>query len=96
MFHKAKSLSDSKALTLSLYALLQNHFKEFQELTSKFEWTLDDIRIEKIISDLIWATIFFFFLTVSALLDVKHCPKLQSCAISRKTNDAALRKWQKR
>ena len=61
MFHKAKSLSDSKALTLSLYALLQNHFKEFQELTSKFEWTLDDIRIEKIISDLIWATIFFFF-----------------------------------
>ena len=93
MFHKAKSLSDSKALTLSLYALLQNHFKEFQELTSKFEWTLDDIRIEKIISALIWATI--FFLTVSALLDVKHCPKLQSCAISRKTKDAALRKRQK-
>ena len=61
MFHKAKSLSDSKALTLSLYALLQNHFKEFQELTSQFEWTLDDIRIEKIISALIWATIFFFF-----------------------------------
>ena len=61
MFHKAKSLSDSKALTLSLYALLQNHFKEFQELTNQFEWTLDDIRIEKIISALIWATIFFFF-----------------------------------
>ena len=59
MFHKAKSLSDSKALTLSLYALLQNHFKEFQELTSKFEWTLDNIRMEKIISALIWATIFF-------------------------------------
>ena len=94
MFHKAKSLSDSKALTLSLYALLQNHFKEFQELTSQFEWTLDDIRIEKIISALIWATI-FFFLTVSALLDAKHCPKLQSCAISRKTKDAALRKRQK-
>ena len=27
------------------------------------------------------------FLEASALLDVRHCPKLQSCAISRKTND---------
>ena len=24
-----------------------------------------------------------------------HCPKLQSCAISKKTNDANLRKWRK-
>ena len=42
---------------------------------------------------LIWATT--FFLEVSALLDVRHCPKLQSCAISWKTNDANLRKWGK-
>ena len=25
---------------------------------------------------------------ISALLDIRHCPKLQSCAILRKTNDA--------
>ena len=36
-----------------------------------------------------------FFLEVSVLLEVRRCPKLQSCAISRKTNDANLRKWQK-
>ena len=35
------------------------------------------------------------FLEVSALLDIRHCTKLQPCAISRKTNDANLRKWQK-
>ena len=35
------------------------------------------------------------FFEVSALLDVRHYPKLQSCAISRKNNDATLRKWQK-
>ena len=35
------------------------------------------------------------FLEVSALLDLRHCPKLQSCTISRKTNDVNLRKWQK-
>ena len=28
---------------------------------------------------------------VSALLDVRHCPKLQSCATSRKANDAYLK-----
>ena len=60
--------------------------------TSKFEWTLDDIRIEKIISVPILAT--KFFLEVSSLLDARHCTKPQSCAISRKTNDATLRKWQ--
>ena len=27
--------------------------------------------------------------------NVRHCPKLQFCAISRKTNAANLRKWQK-
>ena len=36
-----------------------------------------------------------FFFEVSALLDVRHCSKLQSCTISRKSNDANLRKWQK-
>ena len=35
-----------------------------------------------------------FFFEVLALLDVTYCPKMQSCAISRKTSDAALRKWQ--
>ena len=35
------------------------------------------------------------FLEVSDLLDIKHRPRLQSCAISRKTNDANLRKLQK-
>ena len=40
----------------------------------------------------------FFFLCgvdVLTLLDVRHCSKLQTYAISRKTNDATLRKWQK-
>ena len=60
--------------------------------TSKFEWTLDNIRIEKIISVPIWAT--RFFLEVSALLDARHCTKPQSYAISTKT-DVTLRKWQK-
>ena len=36
-----------------------------------------------------------FFREGSALLDVRHCPKLQSCAISKKTRDTNLRKWQK-
>ena len=61
--------------------------------TSKFEWKLDDIRMEKIISTTILAT--KYFLEVSALLDIRHYPKLQSCAISRKYNNATLRKWQK-
>ena len=64
-----------------------------QWLTSKFEWTLDDIRIEKIISAPIPAK--NSFLEVSALLDVRHCPKLKSCAMSRKYKDATLRKLQK-
>ena len=44
--------------------------------TSRFEWTLDDIRIENIILAPIWAT--KLFLQLSALLDIRHCPKLQS------------------
>ena len=51
---------------------------------------LDNIRIEKIVSTPIWAT--KYFLEVLALLDARHYPKLQSCAISRKTSDATLRK----
>ena len=46
--------------------------------------------LENLILALIWVTKIFF--EVSALLDVRHCPKLQSCAISRKTNDVNLRK----
>ena len=60
---------------------------------SKFEWTIDNIRIKKFILAPIFAT--NYFLDVSVLLDVKHCPKLQSCATSRKYNDVTLRKWQK-
>ena len=56
-------------------------------ITSKFEWTLDNIRIEKIILASIWAT--KLFLEVSALIDIRHCLKLQS----RKTNDGTFRKW---
>ena len=59
--------------------------------TSKFDW-MPGNRTEKIILALIWATTFFFFFEVSALLDVRHCPKLQFCTISSKTNDANLRK----
>ena len=28
-------------------------------------------------------------------LPLRHCPKLQSCAITRKTNDKNLKKWQR-
>ena len=61
----------------------------------KFDMTPNDIRTAKIISTLIWAClghIIFYILEVSAILDVRHCPKLKSCAISRKTNDTNLRK----
>ena len=88
--------------------MAQNHSKNIKKLTkgdpdlefkatlgttSKSEWTLNNVKMVKFISTPIWAT--KFFLEVSALLDVRHCNKLQSCAISRKTNDATLRKWQK-
>ena len=33
-----------------------------------------------------------FLFEISALLDVRYCPKLLSCAMPRKTNDANLRK----
>ena len=44
--------------------------------------------LENLISVPVWV--------VSALLDVRYCPKLQSYAISKKTNDANLRKSQKK
>ena len=56
-------------------------------MSNTFEWTLNNIRTEKTISAPICATKNFFF-EVLALLDVRHCPKLESCATSRKTNDA--------
>ena len=59
---------------------------------------LNNIKIREIILAAILTTFlffFFFFFEVSALLDVRHCPKLQSCAISRKYNDITLRKLQK-
>ena len=36
----------------------------------------------------------FYVFEVSALLDVRYCPMLQFCAISRKTNNPVLRKFQ--
>ena len=47
---------------------------------------------KKMLENLILATI---SLEVSALLNVRHCPKLQFRAISRKTNDVNLRNWRK-
>ena len=58
--------------------------------TSKFEWTLNDINIEKIISATIWATNFFSGGFSSTRF--RNCPKLQSYAISTKTKDVTLRK----
>ena len=56
-----------------------------QSKTSTFEWKLADIRIKKITSAPISGK--KIVLEVLALLDVRHCPKLQSCAISRKYNN---------
>ena len=77
--------------------MLHYEKKEVLKEKRKFEWTHDDIRIEKIISARIWDTFFFFFFSffffeVSALVDVRHCPKQQSCTTLRKTNDVNLRK----
>ena len=82
LFHSSRSTSSIKIFSLQCK-------KPWVIQTSKFEWMLDKIRIKKI-----WPTI-FFSLEVSALLDVRHCLKLQSCAILRKYNDATLRKLQK-
>ena len=72
---------------------MENKNEGNENKTSKFEWTLDNIRIEKIISAPIWATKLSW--EVSAPLDVRHCPKLQSCAILKETYDATFLKWQK-
>ena len=82
---------------INLHHYKTKEVSPFQIKTSSFEWRLDNIRIKNIIWAPIWAPIFFFFWGGgSALLDVRHCPKLQSCAISRKTNDATLRKWKQK
>ena len=80
-----------------LTALLQRCSLSTDVITSKFDWMSNDIRTEKIISSSIWANqtlicAIIFFFEVSALLEVRHCSKLQSCAISRKTNTVTLRK----
>ena len=62
--------------------------KKRKTKTSTLAWKIDNIRKGKVISAPIQATKYFF--EVSALPD-RHCPKLQSCAISRKTKDATLR-----
>ena len=62
--------------------------KKRKTKTSTLACKIDNIRKGKVISAPIQATKYFF--EVSALLD-RHCPKLQSCAISRKTKDATLR-----
>ena len=66
--------------------------------TSKLDWTFNNIGIEKIILIDICSRIFYLFFIlffeVSAVLDVRYCPKPQSCEISRKTNGVILRKWQ--
>lgn len=57
----------------------------------------NDIRIEKIISARILGQLGpnldrkILFGGFPALLDVRHCLKLQSCAVYRKTNDANLK-----
>ena len=50
---------------------------------NKFEWKLNNIRLEKIISAPMLPQ--KSFLEVSALQAVRHCPKLQSSAISGTT-----------
>ena len=60
---------------------------------------MPDIWTEKIILaldlGLLSPNLGHIFFEVSAPLDVRPFPKLQSCAISKKTNDANFRKWQK-
>ena len=58
---------------------------------SKSEWMLDNIRIEKIIlaPNLGHKKL---FMEVSALLDVRHCPKLRFCKVSKKITNATMRK----
>ena len=61
--------------------------------TSKFEWILNNIGLE-ILAPILPPSP-NLFLGVSALLAVRHCSKLQSWAISWKTNDGTLRKKKK-
>ena len=77
------------AVALRIFDFHNNHIRNKKQV----EWMFDKIRIEKIILAPIWAT--KIFSKVSAVPDVRHCPKLQFCATSRKTNDATFRKLQK-
>ena len=67
----------------------QKLFSRYVKKTSKFEWTLDNIRVEKIISTIILVQ--KCFLEVSTLLTARQSPKLQSWAIPGQTNDETLR-----
>ena len=73
-------------------------FIDIEIETDNFDWVLHNIRIQKIILATTWVLSpnlgHKVFLEISALLNVRRCPKLQSCAISRKTNYVNLGKWQ--
>ena len=83
-----KVLVFSSVLTNSV-SVVSYVFNNILKGRSKFKWTLNNIRIEKVISVPISVTKAFF--EVSALLDVRHCPKLQSFVTSRKHN---MQPWQ--
>ena len=53
--------------------------------------TVENLVLALISALIIWAK--NFFLEVSAQLDVRHRPLLQSCATPWKTNDANLTNW---
>ena len=78
---KDPNIHENQNFVTSYWGLVPDAWKQYflnvWIITNKFKWTLDDIRIEKIISTQISATNFFcsFF---------RHCPKLQSCTISKK------------
>ena len=59
------------------------------------DWKLQFLKTKTSLSGRKKNFFFFWSFEVSALLDVRHCLKLKSCVISRKTNDATLRKSQK-
>ena len=61
--------------TIKAWTKFRKTHNKLKTKTSKFDWMLNDIKIENIISVLIWVT---NYREVSALLDVRHCPKLQS------------------
>ena len=94
VYHGKKSIP---CISPKIWDILPDDYKTIKNLNTvqiKIKQTsLTGPPVENLISAPIQAT--KFFLEVSALLDVRHCLKLQSCAISRKTNDVNLRKSQK-